>query len=298
MVPYSLPQIRGRRGFTLIELLVVIAIIAILIGLLLPAVQKIREAANRMSCSNNLKQMGLAFHGHHDTLGRLPSGGTTWSNPPTFLAVGQPATLDQQLAGWGFQILPYIEQDAVWKGGGGATTDDCQSNAMGAKIKTMFCPSRRAPQAISGANWYGPASANTHGMTDYAAGNLEQTGPVAYGYVGYNFAAITDGLSNTLVLGEKMLNRAFLGSFQGDDNEGYTSGWDHDTVRYTNITPIADVNTPAGGDGQQRFGSSHTGGLNVGLSDGSVRFVRFSVSQTTFAALGSRAGGENLGNDL
>src|SRR5437588_11978753 len=114
----SLLRLR-RGGFTLIELLVVIAIIAILIALLVPAVQKVREAAARAQCQNNLKQIGLACHGHHDSYKVLPSGGTTWAIPPTYLSAGNPAVKSDQQGGWGFQILPFIEQAAVWRGGGG-----------------------------------------------------------------------------------------------------------------------------------------------------------------------------------
>src|SRR5438045_2287899 len=107
---------RDRRGFTLIELLVVIAVISLLVALILPAVQQAREAANRLSCRNNLKQIALAFHNHHENLRYFPSGGWHWWTPPNYVG-GSPAVGNDQQAGWGFQILPYLEADTVWNAG-------------------------------------------------------------------------------------------------------------------------------------------------------------------------------------
>jgi prepilin-type N-terminal cleavage/methylation domain-containing protein/prepilin-type processing-associated H-X9-DG protein len=285
-----------RAGFTLIELLVVIAIIAVLIALLVPAVQKVREAAARTQCQNNLKQIGLAAHGYHDTYKVLPHGGVGWSDPPTFVSAGQPATASNQRAGWGYQILPFIEQQAIWRGGNGATVNDCQINAIAAVIPVYYCPSRRSPQALpSAASWYGPSGNYAHGTWDYAGANLDNTGAIPNGFVGRKMVTITDGTSNTFLAGEARKNTAVIGQYQGDDNEGYSSGWDHDVMRYTGTgyPPLPDTQS---GDGGQRFGSSHTGGLNMLFCDGSIRFVTYGITAQAFADLGTVQGGETNSN--
>lgn len=281
------PKRLNRGAFTLVELLVVISIIGILASLLVPAVQAARESARRAQCGNNLRQLGLAFHLHHDQLNYFPSGGWDWFAPPTYIN-GAAAVGADQRAGWGFQVLPYIEAENAWN------TDAL--TAIGYQNSMFFCPSRRRTQAILAKDQYVPSLTGgdvKRAMCDYAASNRDGTG-VVQRYTPRTFASITDGTSNTLLLGDKRLNLAFLGSPQDDDNEGYTAGWNTDTVRSTNKRPLPDFNGL--GDGDDRFGSSHPSSFMISLADGSTRPVALTIDQRVFQLLGGIQDGEPVGD--
>jgi prepilin-type N-terminal cleavage/methylation domain-containing protein len=278
-----------QQGFTLVELLVVIAIIGVLVGLMLPAVQKVREAAARAQCQNNLKQIGLAFHNHHGTYGFFPSGGWDWWTPPNYIN-GHPAIGAAQQAGWGFQILPFIEAENVWRAGAEV--------AIATPNPLFFCPARRLPQVITYRDHYTPPVTGrnvTHALGDYGGSNWENTGVVRRKFP-VRIAEITDGTSNTLMVSEKVLNLRDLGSRQGDDNEGYTSGWDEDSIRSTEYPPIPDFYGETW-DHERRFGSSHPAGINAVLADGSVRSITFAIHQHTFKCLGNKSDGHVINLD-
>jgi prepilin-type N-terminal cleavage/methylation domain-containing protein/prepilin-type processing-associated H-X9-DG protein len=259
---------RKRPAFTLIELLVVVAIIAVLLGLLLPAVQKVREAAARMKCSNNLKQIGLAFHTHHDALGRFPNGGIQVPLSGSQADVSQTTPQGRERSwSWAYNILPYIEQDNLHKNPDSVLVRNTP-------VKTYYCPSRRAAEVYNGT-----------AKIDYAgnAGTVHDgaNGVVMKTMIGaIKLKDVTDGTHCTVLVGEKQMNRATFGE-STDDNESYcTPGWngDFEVYRHGSDQPKQDCSAPGVLTPTHVFGAAHAAGFNAVFCDGSVRFIKYSVS--------------------
>ena len=298
---------RVRRGFTLIELLVVIAIIAVLIALLVPAVQKVREAAARSQCQNNLKQIALGIHGHHDTFKYIPVSVSPWSE-------GGPAPRTGR--GWILETLPFLEQSALYKAFEPSRTGDMFSGAglmncqpqMATILPLLTCPSDGSSGKLYSdrAQWGGINVSVTNyrgviGTTNMGGGWPDSPSGTTDGHnttqnnglffrnsyqVKLRIASITDGTSNTLMVGEDVADQS-IHSAAFYANGDYASS--HAPLNYFPTPP-----DPSNWPRVMSFRSRHTGGANFALADGSVRFISEAIDRLQYQQLCTRAGGETV----
>ena len=228
----------ARGGFTLVELLVVMAIVGLLIALLLPAVQAAVRSARRATCANHLKQIGLACQNHVQALGAMPTGGRGYTSYRTWVG-SSPAKFTTQTWSWGYQILPFLEENQTY-----LITDD--NTCAATTTVTYFCPTRRPPTAdgrrLLGLDQPARAQADYAGNAGSSSENGDGGGMYGDGRDGViveqavgiiRFRDITDGTSHTLLIGEKRMNYNYCTTDQQpDDNDGYVGGFQDDVIRF------------------------------------------------------------------
>ncbi len=298
-----------RNAFTLVELLVVIAIIGILIAMLLPAVQAAREAARRMSCTNNLKQIGLALHNYHDTHRTLPTGWIGFNASGAADFVGEPGWA------WSTRILPFLEQQPLYETIDTNTwvADPVNDRARVSTVPTFICPSDVGKDVFTLMEAIDEEHESTTPVTTLAKSNypgvfgtLDMHAVCEQGEPGYNgcqgngmfylnrnvaFRDITDGLSNTFMVGErwsKWIQSTWTGVVHG--------GW-HAPAR---VVAVASDGFPPNSEANveqqtHNFSSFHPAGTNFLLCDGHVKMISETIDVETYGALCTRSAGDLVG---
>ena len=258
--------VQRHRAFTLIELLVAVAIIVVVIALLVPTVQKAREAAARMTCHNNLKRIGQAFQGHHAAAGRFPRGGVSVPLGGSQADIGQTTPAGREPSwSWAYNVLPHLDPGAEFR--------NPDSNVVrSTPVKAYYCPSRRPA-----------AGHNGTAKLDYA-GNAGTADDGSNGVVmrstleAIRLTDISDGAACTVLVAEKQMNGASFGTGADDDESFCTPGWGDWEVYRGGAQPAPDFSRPDDPAPLAAFGSAHASGFNVAFCDGSVRFIRYSVA--------------------
>lgn len=285
-----------RNGFTLVELLVVIAIIGILVSLLFPAVQAAREAGRRMSCSNNLKQIGIAVHNYHDTFKTLPMG-THW---PSAVAPGKFYSAFTA-------ILPFVEQGPLYDGydSGAAYTATVNMGVLSKLIPTYMCPTMVLPRSIPNttcAEWRAPSSYFVSTGSESAWATTPQNGAIIRHTDGItSFSSILDGTSTTFLAGEadySLKNYMFTsGPCTGQVRGGFgTWGIGYPGGTLGSTAGVYDSDELVTGVNElETYRSQHPGGAQFTFVDGSVRFVAATVDASLLDAAATRANSETLG---
>jgi prepilin-type N-terminal cleavage/methylation domain-containing protein len=295
---------RARHAFTLIELLVVIAIIGILVGLLLPAVQQVREAANLATCRNNLKQIGLAMHNYHDTYGTFPVG---YYDPTPW-----PQTDNGPGWGWGAYLLPFLEQDNLYNQINFKLDvgDPANAAVVSTFIKSFFCPSDLLVTTFvvtdgGSRSWtlaqgsYVACNGND-GVDDFTT--PPHTGAFIRATKGFREADIKDGLSNTLFVGDRTIQLSYstwVGGPTGALNPFLQSpgNFGAEVTLLMCHAGVTGPNTPGIYDADSTS-SPHRTGVPFLFGDGSVHFLGNAIDITTWMELATRAGGETIIGDF
>lgn len=275
----SYHAVRARAGVTLLEVLIVTAILAVLLALLAPAVQRVREAAARAQCQNHLRQLGLACHKYHDTYGVFPHGGHH-----EYPECGAHLDLRDSEWSWAYHLLPFLDQEHVYR----ASREVVDQTP----IPLYYCPSRRPPAPVfnqAKISYAGNAGTN---LNNAGLDGVIIRGPVARIRMGH----ILDGTTYTVLVGEKRLNAAQFG-LSNDDNEPYNRpGWndDFEVYRRGDVPPARDFRNPVLTSPSQGFGSAHPYGFNCVFADGSVRHVRYGVQLSLWQRACVRDDGEAI----